>query len=429
MQGHEDLFDDDDSPSSAEDHDDVKQSTLDYSPEEHDDGPPTAKLSPGAQPNKSLQSLDQELGDGFGESDDEREAHGDSMATPTVAQFPRQETDDQLKTPSLAPVSQATTSDVSPIALHHPQPTPGTPNGGLADSVHAPSNQSREQAVSTPTPDDNYEDDEEAFVMPRDVTNVPWHARNDSVPASMRSFSTLDSVASSPVHSALLADRHEPVIRDSWPSMPYGAGRARGISQLTESSAGGTGAHEEFDPFRYDVSSSGKPAPPPAPTSWAAGVNGGGGGGIPTPPASNRYDSLTPPPQERERSSSTTSSNRNSLSAGNGPASSPMFAKLRSMFEGQQQSGTPPASSEVGGGSGTSSPARSRSTSSSMFQPTPRDRSSSLRKSLNAADLFNMANNNSSVYDQVPQEDEEGEHERTSLLADHQDNSHAVGRN
>ncbi|KAK6827556.1 hypothetical protein PG987_010897 [Apiospora arundinis] len=161
MQGHEDLFDDDDSPSSAEDHDDVKQSTLDYSPEEHDDGPPTAKLSPGAQPNNNFQNLGQELGDGFGESDDERDIHEDSLATPTVAHFGKQlgnhqepqpseqETDEQLKTPSLAPVSQATTSDVSPIALHHPQPTPGTPNGGLADSVHAPQ-QSREQAVSTP---------------------------------------------------------------------------------------------------------------------------------------------------------------------------------------------------------------------------------------------------------------------------------------
>ncbi|KAK6827555.1 hypothetical protein PG987_010896 [Apiospora arundinis] len=216
-----------------------------------------------------------------------------------------------------------------------------------------------------------------------------------------------DSVASSPVHSALLADRHEPVIRDS---------------------AGGGGAHDEFDPFRYDVSSSGKPAPPPAPTSWAAGVNGGNGGGFPTPPASNRYDSVTPPPQERSVS---VNSNRNSISGGTGPASSPMFAKLRSMFEpiaGQQQ---PPAptSTDIGGGSGTSSPARSRSASSTIFQPTPRDRSSSLRKSLNAADLFNMANNNSKVYDQVPREDEEGEHlhEKSSLLAEHPE-SNVAGR-
>ncbi|KAK8080804.1 hypothetical protein PG997_008622 [Apiospora hydei] len=178
------------------------------------------------------------------------------------------------------------------MELHHPHETPGTPNGGLADSVHAPSNSnssnsypSREQAVVTPTPDE-YDDEDAAFMMPRDVTNVPWHARNDSVPQSMRSFSTLDdSVASSPVHSALLADRHEPVIRDSWPSMPFGAGRARGISQLTESSAGGS-AREEFDPFRYDVNASGKPAPPP-PTSWAPPASTK----PPSPPVSNRYDS------------------------------------------------------------------------------------------------------------------------------------------
>ncbi|KAK8080803.1 hypothetical protein PG997_008621 [Apiospora hydei] len=74
-----------------------------------------------------------------------------------------------------------------------------------------------------------------------------------------------------------------------------------------------------------------------------------------------------------------------------------------------------------GGASGTSSPARSRSTSSSFFQPTPRDRSSSLRKSLNAAEIFNLGNNSSSsVYERVPREDDEEDrlHENTSLLAD-----------
>ncbi|KAK8042870.1 hypothetical protein PG994_013353 [Apiospora phragmitis] len=366
MHGHEDLFDDEDESSSAEvESDNVKQSTIDYYPDEHDGGPPTAKLSPG---NNNLQSLETELGGDYDEG-------YENNATPTVAQFGH-----QLGQPQDAHSSKQATEEQLKIPISRPsrkQPrTPGTPNGGLADSVHAPSNSnnrnsypsSREQAVVTPTPDED--DDDAAFVMPRDVTNVPWHARNESVPESVRSYSTIDdSVASSPC------------TRPCWP---------------TATSRSGAGAHEEFDPFRYDVTASGKPTPP-APTSWAAGVNGGGGGG--------KAVSILIDPQlrlGRQR-----------------PRELPMFAKLRSMFEGQQQQSAPTSSELGGSGSSTSSPARSRATSSTIFQPTPRDRSSSLRKSLNAADLFNMNNSSSSssIYERVAQEDDEVErmHEKSSL--------------
>lgn len=92
---------------------------------------------------------------------------------------------------------------------------------------------------------------------PRDVTNVPWHARNDSVPASLHSQTTLSSDHSSPVHSALAADRHEPVIRDSWPNpapayqqylASWGAagGRSRGNSSLSHTNT------EDYDPYKAD---------------------------------------------------------------------------------------------------------------------------------------------------------------------------------
>ncbi|KLU82490.1 hypothetical protein MAPG_01562 [Magnaporthiopsis poae ATCC 64411] len=61
--------------------------------------------------------------------------------------------------------------------------------------------------------------DPDMFV-PRDVTHVPWHARTDSVPASLHSRTTLSSAPSSPIHAALQQDNHEPVIRDSWAVVP-----------------------------------------------------------------------------------------------------------------------------------------------------------------------------------------------------------------
>ncbi|PNH47406.1 hypothetical protein VD0004_g935 [Verticillium dahliae] len=126
-------------------------------------------------------------------------------------------------TPLLLPRSEMRDAEPSPLALRYSQSS--SPTRGLAYSKHNP-----DRARTPP------DFDPEAF-MPKDVTNVPWHARHDSVPVSLRSQSTLDTAASSPVHSALHADRYEPTIRDSWPR------RARNDS----------GAMEDYDPFRDAV--------------------------------------------------------------------------------------------------------------------------------------------------------------------------------
>ncbi|EEY22416.1 conserved hypothetical protein [Verticillium alfalfae VaMs.102] len=123
-------------------------------------------------------------------------------------------------TPLLLPRSEMRDAEPSPLALRYSQSS--SPTRGLAYSKHNP------DRPRTPP-----EFDPEAF-MPKDVMNVPWHARHDSVPVSLRSQSTLDTAASSPVHSALHADRYEPTIRDSWPR------RARNDSS----------AMDDYDPFR-----------------------------------------------------------------------------------------------------------------------------------------------------------------------------------
>ncbi|KAG7140559.1 hypothetical protein HYQ45_018830 [Verticillium longisporum] len=123
-------------------------------------------------------------------------------------------------TPLLLPRSEMRDAEPSPLALRYSQSS--SPTRGLAYSKHNP------DRPRTPP-----EFDPEAF-MPKDVTNVSWHARHDSVPVSLRSQSTLDTAASSPVHSALHADRYEPTIRDSWPR------RARNDSS----------AMDDYDPFR-----------------------------------------------------------------------------------------------------------------------------------------------------------------------------------
>ncbi|KAM0271372.1 hypothetical protein ACHAQH_009137 [Verticillium albo-atrum] len=127
-------------------------------------------------------------------------------------------------TPLLLPRSETRDAEPSPLALRYSQSY--SPTRGLAYSKHNPDRPR--------TPPDF---DPEAF-MPKDVTNMSWHARNDSVPVSLRSQSTLDTAASSPVHSALHVDRHEPTIRDSWPQ------RSRNDSSLTDRGV------EEYDPFR-----------------------------------------------------------------------------------------------------------------------------------------------------------------------------------
>ncbi|KAF4823069.1 hypothetical protein CGCSCA5_v002056 [Colletotrichum siamense] len=206
----------------------------------------------------------------FGHVQDDDEQYGRPQYSPDYQQTQHgqlssleaelQEADDSSEdefehaTPQLAPQQSEQAPDVSPLALRQEsspatpsratpatpvQGTPSTPSRGLANSRHNPDRP--QTPPSQPVVEEDF--DLDAFV-PRDVTNVPWHARTDSVPYSVQSQSTIDSMASSPIHSALPVDKHEPVIRDSWPASVHNLTRPRNDSTLTDRSFD--------DPFKYD---------------------------------------------------------------------------------------------------------------------------------------------------------------------------------
>lgn len=143
------------------------------------------------------------------------------------------------------------TPTVAPEMTHHsirPDLTP-TASKGLASSRHNPARpRTPEQQIGQANL--RTEDMEFETFAPVDVTNVPWHSRRDSTPRSLRSQSTLSSSPSSPIHSSLPVDNHEPVIRDSWPTPTHdrlllsGIGRPRNDSQIS-----GSG---DYDSLRYD---------------------------------------------------------------------------------------------------------------------------------------------------------------------------------
>ncbi|KAF6799404.1 hypothetical protein CMUS01_15659, partial [Colletotrichum musicola] len=222
-------------------------------------------------------------------------------------------------TPQLAPQQSSQTPDVGPFALQQEAPvTPArsTPSRGLSNSRHNPDRP--QTPPSRAIADDDEDLDPEAFI-PRDVTNVPWHARTESVPFSVRSQSTIDSMASSPIHSALHADKHEPVIRDSWPaSVHHNLTRPRNDSTLTDRSFD--------DPFRYD---------------------GGGTKALHGASGSMGSASDSSPPR-----------------AGTGSSPGSLISRMRGIFEGNQAKHEP------------ASPVRSRPVSG-VFHPVGRARASS----------------------------------------------------
>ncbi|TDZ20214.1 hypothetical protein Cob_v007237 [Colletotrichum orbiculare MAFF 240422] len=207
-----------------------------------------------------LSSLEAELqeADDYEDEDDQADHH------PADDQTPQGHDAEEVEqnTPHLAPQTSEPTVDASPLVLQQespatpardapstpPQGTPSTPSRGLADSRHNP-----ERPRTPPSQAVSEEDVDPSLFVPRDVTNVPWHARTDSVPYSLRSQSTIDSMSSSPIHSALHADKHEPVIRDSWPASVHNMTRPRNDSTLTDRSLD--------DPFRYDGAAKGLRGP------------------------------------------------------------------------------------------------------------------------------------------------------------------------
>lgn len=272
------------------------------------------------------------------------------------------------RTPNLYPATTDDTSEVSPFALRQ-TPMAGADAGsldprGLSSSrwnperPQTPTYATRQPASPMPrtpvgnnpfrndahvpeTPDQSAEPDvDPSMFMPRDVTNLPWHARTDSVPMSLHSQTTLSSGPSSPIHSSLAADRNEPVIRDSWPTpapsyqqylSSWTSGRPRGDSSL---SSNGGGA--EYDPFKaQDV---------------GVGTNGGGNGNANNTTGPANKGSLYNPFAQRARAESSVSATPSSSTSSPGRGSM-LFQKMRSVFENPAAGGSPepPAPNRVSG--------------------------------------------------------------------------------
>lgn len=231
------------------------------------------------------------------------------------------EHEDELRPPTLNPTPQlgpSTTHDtpeISPFALRNtPMPSNGGDQRGLSSSMWNPE---RPQTPPSAAPHSNNpfatpqrlaepEIDPSLFV-PRDVT----HGRQDSVPASLHSQTTLDSSWSSPVHSSLAVDRHEPVIRDSWPAPAPGYQQhLSGWSSRPRGDTTSTAA--EYDPFRPD--------------------NGGTPGGHNAGKPVSSYN----PFLQRGRAESSASAAPSNPSVSNSPSrGSALFAKMRNIFESQ----------------------------------------------------------------------------------------------
>ncbi|KAI6358739.1 hypothetical protein MCOR25_007246 [Pyricularia grisea] len=294
-------------------------------------------------------------------------------------------------TPLLVPTNLADhMHDISPLALR--QESPMTPRKGLADSRHAPkelaetplrysigrttpqtsffdmhreqlsghesphhepmswlqgseaehpnsASHSRENSTSSVQQQEEHEEHEQlqtpeedvdpSMYAPRDVTNTPWHSRNDSVPMSMHSQTTLSSAPSSPIHSALARDNREPVIRESWPAVPgqhqdylagMGAGasldysnRPRNYSQATIDYGRSRNVSEvsNFDPFGPSSQKSS------ARESFQSAKVAAQDKPLPSAPAAQPAAAV--------------GNHRNSVGAGSSPGS--IFQRMRSVFE------------------------------------------------------------------------------------------------
>lgn len=287
-----------------------------------------------------------------------RVAEGSYLATsPSIvrADWAGQLDDDELRprsraTPQLQPSTVNDTPGVSPFMLRN---TPASGAGALGDDERGlaasrwspqaarpqtPPSNTRQTATDSPASsaggsgsrlgtnnpfraqqDHEEEEIDPSLYMPRDVTNTPWHARNDSVPMSLHSQTTLSSAQESPIHSSLPVDRHEPVIRDSWPTPAPGyqqylsswGGRPRGDSSLSSNNG-------DYDPFKAD------------------GANGGNG--------NTNKSGIYNPFQQRGRAESSVSNAPSAVSASPSRGSG-LFQKMRSVFEqgGAGNAGDAPA--------------------------------------------------------------------------------------
>ncbi|KAK1765921.1 hypothetical protein QBC33DRAFT_516339 [Phialemonium atrogriseum] len=188
------------------------------------------------------------------------EARGDHiMDSPTVGNPP---------TPHFRPTRAPLTPEAVSLALRYS--TPYQEEGGLANSRHNPDRpRTPQRNVTRDAVDEGLE--AESFVI-RDVTNVPWHSRNDSIPRSLHSQSTISSSPLSSTHSPLRSDSHEPAIHDGSPAHAHShllsgmAGRPRNDSQPTTydhfGGVGGYDAKAVAAQWLRRESSDASPAPP-----------------------------------------------------------------------------------------------------------------------------------------------------------------------
>ncbi|KAI5919183.1 hypothetical protein F4810DRAFT_518882 [Camillea tinctor] len=292
MHGHEDLFDDDAISFHSYENEDLDRENIngqvfgqstEYALNEVPDTPRAAV------PNFGGQHLSEELHSPIGLQETE-----EKLPSPRENEGHREALEIQEEAEPMTPTVSTTQARPGQDVINHELDNSLSAPQGLAASRHSPESQ-HQTSLHSHSQQDEEDLDPELF-MPRDVTNLPWHARNDSMPQSMHSESTLDSPPSSPVHSAPSNQYHEPVIRESWSTHTGSTGRMRNDSQLTDQSAS-----DEFDSFRYDT-------------------------GKPMPPNNIDLDSQRQetPTIDNQRLSS---SNRNSLGG------SPMFQKIRNLFE------------------------------------------------------------------------------------------------
>ncbi|KAK3933830.1 hypothetical protein QBC46DRAFT_236677, partial [Diplogelasinospora grovesii] len=236
-------------------------------------------------------------------------------------------------TPPSQAIQTPITPDNSPLVLR--QESPVATNQGLAASRHNPlrpqtpveeSAEKRPEEVHTP----------ENFV-PRDVSDTPWHMRNNSTPLSLVSQSTLSSAPSSPIHAALPIDNHEPVIRDSWPTPIRGdlftghlfTGRPRNDSQVTD-----------YSPYNHDNAPTNTKSPSNHFAQWQRQE------------AAGATSSVSNESVGSQGSGGSAESNDSPVTAGS------LFQRMRNIFE---QSQSP---SQANG----SSPVRSRPSSGLFYQ-------------------------------------------------------------
>ncbi|TPX10346.1 uncharacterized protein E0L32_008751 [Thyridium curvatum] len=172
-----------------------------------------------------------------------------------------------------------------------------SPVKGLADSRHAPARPAPPLTPPRQTPKRERQDSDASLFTPRDVTNIPWHSRNEMTPVSLHDRTLSSASTSEPLYDPPLGGNYDSDIRETGDSASVAHGR---------NSQGRTAMLAKWQERESS-------------------------------PA------ITPPPQP--------ASNRSSVASA---ASSNLFQKMRNIFEQPQGSSTPVGSRHNSVGDGGS---------------------------------------------------------------------------